>query len=222
MAEKKFALIVAGGSGTRMNSAVPKQFLELAGKPVLMRTIEQFSTYDREIEFVIVLPSDYIEYWQKLCAKYNFEIPCRLVVGGATRFQSVRNGLEVLEGEGLVFIHDAVRPLVSMLTIRDCEETARLHGNALPVLPLTDSLREVSGLKSEHVDRSRFRLVQTPQTFRLSLIKEAFCQPEQDFFTDDATVCEAMGVIIHLTEGNPENIKITSPFDFLIAENLLK
>ena len=220
MAERKFALIVAGGSGTRMNSTVPKQFLELAGKPVLMRTIEQFAGYDKEMEFVVVLPSDYTIYWQELCVKYDFKIVHRLVTGGLTRFQSVRNGLDVIEGNGLVFIHDAVRPLVSRQTIRNCEEAAKSYGNALPVLSLPDSLREVSGEKSEHVDRSRFRLVQTPQTFNIELIKKAFLQPEQDLFTDDASVCEAMGETIRLVEGNRENIKITGPVDLLIAENL--
>ena len=220
MAEKKFALIVAGGTGSRMNSAVPKQFLELVGKPVLMRTIEQFAGYEKEMEFVVVLPSDYMAYWQELCVKYDFKIVHRLVAGGLTRFQSVRNGLDVIEGSGLVFIHDAVRPLVSKQTIHNCEETAKAYGNALPVLPLPDSLREVSREKSKHVDRSRFRLVQTPQTFSIALIKKAFLQPEQDLFTDDASVCEAMGETIRLVEGNRENIKITSPVDLLIAENL--
>ena len=221
MAEKKYALIVAGGSGTRMNSVIPKQFLELAGKPVLMRTIERFVVYDQKIEFVVVLPPDYLNYWKELCCKFNFEIPHLAVTGGNTRFQSVRNGLDMLEGDGLVFIHDAVRPIVSMQTIRNCEDTANTYGNAIPVLQLSESLREVTGTKNEHVDRARFRLVQTPQTFRIDLIKKAFLQREQDFFTDDASVYEAMGETIYLVEGNRENIKITSPFDLLFAESII-
>lgn len=219
---EKFALIVAGGSGSRMHTTVPKQYLELAGKPVLMRTLERFAEYDPQMRFVVVLAKDYFMFWQDLCQKYGFTIDHQLVAGGSTRFQSVRNGLEVLPEEGIVFIHDAVRPLVSLQTIRNCDRMATEKGNALPVLSLNDSLREVDCGGNRHVERSCFRLVQTPQTFRLDLIKKAYATAETKFFTDDASVCEAMGVTIKLVEGNPENIKITRPIDLHMAEYLWK
>lgn len=218
---KKFALIVAGGKGSRMNTAVPKQFLELAGRPVLMRTLEQFAAYDPQIGFVVVLPDEYRDSWTALCAKYGFCLEHEIVAGGTSRFQSVKNGLERLPGEGLVFIHDGVRPLVSLQTIENCAVTAIGKGNAIPVMPVTESLRRLNNRGSEHVDRTLYFLVQTPQTFRLEVIKQAFLQPENPLFTDDASVCEAMGIPVNLVEGNSENIKLTRPVDFKIAENLV-
>ncbi len=218
---KKFALIVAGGAGLRMGAEVPKQFLELSGKPILMRTIERFVSYDSSVYVIVVLPSDQFERWQQLCRQHDFSIRHELVAGGNSRFQSVKNGLDQIPDDGLVFIHDGVRPLVSEQTIKRCENMAAVTGNALPVMPVLESLRQLDGSVSKHVDRSRFRLVQTPQTFQNKLIKQAYCQPESDLFTDDASVCEAFGVEIHLVDGNPENIKVTHPIDLLIAETLL-
>jgi len=219
---EKFALIVAGGHGARMNTGIPKQFLDLAGKPILMRTMERFVVFDPLIRFVVVLPADYMAYWNDLCRKYHFNIRHILIPGGLTRFQSVKNGLAELPEEGLVFIHDGVRPLVSLQTIRNCADTAIEKGNALPVMPVTESLRRVDEKGSEHVERNHFFLVQTPQTFLSGIIKRAYLQPERDVFTDDASVCEAMGEKINLVEGNPENIKLTCPVDLQIAECLFQ
>ena len=218
---EKFALIVAGGSGTRMGADIPKQFISVCGKPILMHTLEQFHNYDSNMQLVLVLPSNQFSAWQELCCKNNFQLDHQLVAGGNTRFQSVKNGLDTLPENGIVFIHDGVRPLVSKKTIAHCEETTLTKGNALPVMPVVESLRELTPKASKHTDRSRFRLVQTPQTFKLELIKKAFQQEESPLFTDDASVYEAMGETINLVEGNPENIKITRPFDLKIAEFLL-
>ncbi|WP_372775000.1 2-C-methyl-D-erythritol 4-phosphate cytidylyltransferase [Mangrovibacterium sp.] len=218
---EKFALIVAGGSGTRMGTEIPKQFLELCGKVILMHSIERFNNYNANLKIVVVLPESQFDYWNDLCQKYQFKVPHQLVAGGHSRFQSVRNGLKQVSNDALVFIHDGVRPLVSSATIQHCEETAIAKGNALPVMPIVESIRELDSKGSKHVDRSRFRLVQTPQTFQSTLIKKAFEQVESPLFTDDASVCEAMGVEINLVDGNPENIKITQPHDLKIAEFLL-
>ena len=217
---KKFALIVAGGTGTRMGHELPKQFIELAGKPILMRTIECFHSYNHSISVVLVLPNDQFMLWKQLCEKHEFTLPHVLAKGGNSRFQSVKNGLSKLPEKGLVFIHDGVRPLVSEQTIANCEHTALNKGNALPVMPLVESLRQIDGEKSKHVERSSFRLVQTPQTFRLELIKEAYLQPENPEFSDDASVFESLGHRVQLVNGNPENIKITLPSDLKIAECL--
>ncbi len=219
---KKFALIVAGGVGSRMGADVPKQFIELAGKPILLWTIQRFLDFDREIALVLVLPKSQFTRWQQISEQFQFTGKIRLVSGGETRFQSVKNGLDVISGEGVVFIHDGVRPLVSFETLQRCFQTALEKGNALPVSPLVESLRQLSGQESQHVDRSKFCLVQTPQTFQIDLIKKAYQQPENHFFTDDASVCEAAGIPIHLVDGNPENIKITNPMDLCVAEALLK
>lgn len=205
-----------------MGAGVPKQFLELAGKPILMHTLERFRSYDQSIKITLVLPEDQFEYWQNLCREFGFGLRHELVAGGSSRFQSVRNGLMSLPGDGLVFIHDGVRPLVSDQTLANCEKSTCENGNALPVMPVVESLREVSGQGSQHADRSRFRLVQTPQTFMLAQIKAAFEQPESPLFTDDASVAEAFGQHIYLVDGNVENIKITQPTDLLIAALLLK
>jgi len=219
---EKFALIVAGGSGSRMKRDIPKQFLDLAGKPVLMRTMERFAESDPLIRLIIVLPASFISYWNDLCRKYQFSLIHNVVTGGSSRFQSVRNGLAELPEEGLVFIHDGVRPLVSIQTIRNCADTAIRKGNAIPVMPVTESLRRVTEKGSEHVERKDFLLVQTPQTFLIRLIKKAYLQQEREDFTDDASVCEAMGEEIHLVDGNPENIKLTCQADLQVAESLFR
>ena len=219
---EKFALIVAGGSGTRMGTGIPKQFLDLAGKPVLMRTIERFAAYDNFLKIMVVLPLSEFGRWNDLCARYCFRQKHTLVEGGANRFLSVKNGLSGLSGKGLVFIHDGVRPLVSLQTITNCEKVAMEKGNALPVMPLSESLRRVENDFSKCAERSKFRLVQTPQTFRVDLIKEAYESVTDESFTDDASVLEACGGTINLVEGNAENVKITRPLDLFIADCLFR
>ncbi|MFW6246524.1 MAG: 2-C-methyl-D-erythritol 4-phosphate cytidylyltransferase [Tangfeifania sp.] len=214
---KKLALIVAGGSGSRMKGELPKQFLELNGKPVLIRTFEAFLKYDRNIQFVLVLPEVQLINWKKLCVKYDFNLKHSLVPGGETRFHSVQNGLSEINEDGIVFIHDGVRPLVSVQTIENCYKTANEKGNALPVVSPSESVRELINGGSRAVDRSRFFLVQTPQTFNISVIKKAYEQDYLEKFTDDASVLENTGQQINLVAGNRENIKITYPEDLLIA-----
>ncbi|MBN1822371.1 MAG: 2-C-methyl-D-erythritol 4-phosphate cytidylyltransferase [Prolixibacteraceae bacterium] len=214
---KKFALIVAGGTGSRMGEEIPKQFLLLAGKPVLMRTIEVFVAFDPETEIYVVLPENQIKKWEELCQEYSFNLNHRISGGGDKRFYSVKNGLDSITGEGIVFIHDGVRPLVSKETLERCFNTAQKEGNAIPVVPITESLRKKGGEKSMAVNRSDFVLVQTPQTFVLSEIKRAYQQAYSRLFTDDASVFEAFGKNIYTVEGNRENIKITYPDDLLTA-----
>ena len=219
---KKFAIIVAGGSGNRMGSDIPKQFLELSGKPVLMRTMQSFCDFDPSCELILVIPEQHWEYWAGLCLKHTFSIRHRVAVGGSTRFHSVQNGLKCMEGEGIVFIHDGVRPLVSHETLLRCYETAQISGNAIPVLPVTESLRKTEGHHSISVDRSAYFNVQTPQTFRTEQILKAYQCDYDPSFTDDASVAEKAGYTIQMVEGNPENIKITTPTDLIFAEALLE
>lgn len=218
---KKFALIVAGGNGSRMGEKIPKQFIELNGRPVLMHTFDAFLKYDAQIEFILVLPAAEIDYWNKLCEKHRFGQKYQLVTGGKTRFHSVKNGLGLIHDDGVVFIHDGVRPLVSKQTFENCFTTAVEKGNALPVLPVNESVRVVDSTGNRAVNRSAFVLVQTPQTFQTSLIKKAYQQPFTELFTDDASVLEKMGETVFLVEGNRENIKITYPADIVIAESFL-
>ena len=219
---KKFVIIVAGGSGSRMGTELPKQFLKLGGKPVLMHTIQLFFDFDPESEIILVLPMAQQDVWADLCIKHSFLLPHQIVHGGETRFHSVLNGLKLIHGEGIVFIHDGVRPLVSKETLARCFETAQKKGNAIPVLPVNESLRKIQGLHNISVDRSIYFSVQTPQTFRSELIKKSFLQPYEQGFTDDASVVEKAGFSINMVEGNRENIKITTPTDLTIAEALLQ
>lgn len=218
---KKFALIVAGGSGNRMNNSVPKQFLEIDNKPVLVHTFEAFIRFDSELEFILVLPKEQVEFWEELCKKHQFTLSYKLAFGGKNRFQSVQNGLNLIEDEGIVFIHDGVRPLVSMQTIQNCYDATIMQGNALPVVPPSESIRYSFGNENKAVDRARFFLVQTPQTFRVTEIKEAYKNAPHQNFTDDASVLEYSGLNINLVEGNRENIKITWPQDLIVAESFL-
>jgi 2-C-methyl-D-erythritol 4-phosphate cytidylyltransferase len=215
-----YVVIVAGGSGKRMGAEMPKQFLELVGKPVLMHTIERFKLYNEAIEIITVLPENQLRYWYELQKKYSFTVPQTLVKGGSTRFYSVRNGLKFVNVPGLVAIHDGVRPFVSIDTIKRCFETAEKLGNAIPVISPSDSLRMLTDQGSVPVDRRQMRLIQTPQVFSSSLIKEAYKQSYRPEFTDDATVLEINGGKINLVEGNRENIKITNPEDLLISKAL--
>lgn len=216
-----YVVIVAGGSGKRMGAEIPKQFLELVGKPVLMHTIERFKAFNEAIEIITVLPENQLRYWYELQKKYSFTVPQTLVKGGSTRFYSVRNGLKFVNVPGLVAIHDGVRPFVSIDTIKRCFETAEKLGNAIPVISLSDSIRMLTDQGSVPVDRRQMRLIQTPQVFSSALIKKAYQQNYRPEFTDDATVLEINGGKINLVEGNRENIKITNPEDLLISKALL-
>lgn len=218
-----YIIIVAGGKGLRMGGDLPKQFLPIGGRPVLMHTIERFREYSPELGIILVLPHSQQEYWRQLCAKHKFGVEHTVVDGGATRFNSSKNGLAAVPdtAHGVVGIHDGVRPFVSVEVIARCFETARKHGAALPVMPVTDTLRYVAdGDGGHNVPRSDYRTVQTPQTFDIQLIKRAFDTDYDDRFTDDASVAEAAGVKITMVDGNRENIKLTTPYDLKLAEFL--
>jgi 2-C-methyl-D-erythritol 4-phosphate cytidylyltransferase len=221
---QKYAIIVAGGRGNRFKSELPKQFVELAGKPILMHSINAFYEYQNSLRINVVLPEDQFDLWSSLCEKYKFNLPHDLVKGGATRFHSVKNGLSLVEAEGLVAIHDGVRPLVDSETIHRCYQMAEDEGNAIPAVNLVDSMRQLESDDTNiHVDRSKYRLIQTPQVFKNELILKAFEQDYNLMFTDDASVLEAMYPgIIKLVEGNRQNIKITTPEDLLYAEAILQ
>ena len=233
MNNKEYALIVAGGKGTRIKTKIPKQFLELKGKPILLHTIAAFYRYSEKIEIILVLPEDDFKIWEAICKKFNFNKPIVLQKGGETRFQSVKNGLSKIEGPGLVAIHDGVRPLVSEDIIGASFHLAAVHQSAVAAVRLKDSIRmtdqaclpEGSSARRQDntkaVDRSRFRLIQTPQTFDIALIKQAYEMKEDASLTDDASVAERSGHVISLFEGSYENIKITTPEDLIIAEALL-
>jgi 2-C-methyl-D-erythritol 4-phosphate cytidylyltransferase len=218
---KEYALIVAGGKGTRIKSKVPKQFLELNGLPILMHTILAFFRYSENITVILVLPEDDFSTWENLCNKYNFTKPVIIQAGGDTRFQSVKNGLAKIEGEGLVAIHDGVRPLVSEDIIGASYRLAAVHQSAVAAVRLKESIRMTDQDNTKAMDRSRFRLIQTPQTFQVDLIKKAYQTKDDPGFTDDASVAEKAGHVISLFEGSYENIKITTSEDLIVAEALL-
>jgi len=218
---KLYAVIVAGGSGKRMGAEIPKQYLEIAGKPVLMHTIEKFKAFNESIEIITVLPEDQLRFWAELQKKHSFSIPHTLVKGGKTRFFSVRNGLKFVETPSLVAIHDGVRPFVSIETIKRCFDTAVNLGNAIPVIPPSDSFRMLTEKSSSSINRLLLRQVQTPQVFRSELIKKAYLQDYIPEFTDDASVLEKAGIKINLVDGNRENLKITNPEDLIISAALL-
>jgi 2-C-methyl-D-erythritol 4-phosphate cytidylyltransferase len=217
----EYALIVAGGKGTRIKSHLPKQFLELAGRPVLLHTLDAFYRYSPSINVVLVLPEDDFPTWKEIVTKFKFTRPLVLQTGGETRFQSVKRGLEKIPGEGLVAIHDGVRPLVSSDIIGASFRLAAVHETAIAAVRLKESIRMTDQDNTKAVDRSRFRLVQTPQTFRVSVIKNAYEIKEDPSLTDDASVAERAGHVISLFEGSYENIKITTPEDLVIGEALL-
>lgn len=227
---KKYAIIVAGGNGTRANTPVPKQFMKLDGKPVLMHTITKFAEAGLGIEIILVLNKGQIDFWKELCREHNFYTDVKIVEGGENRFESVKNGLALVgearlpDGqEGIVAVHDAVRPLVSTKTIVTAFKAAEMYGNAVPAIPITDSIRQIDSSKSVAVDRTRYCVIQTPQCFLASILKKAYSVAEYKIhFTDDASVVESSGEKIHLVDGNPDNIKITTPRDFILAEALMK
>ena len=246
-----YIIIVAGGKGLRMGSDIPKQFLPIGGKPVLMRTLERFRAYSSALQIILVLPEAQQDYWRQLCEEYHFDVEHQIANGGQTRFHSVQNGLALVpdDAEGVVGVHDGVRPFPSIEVIRNCYETARTAKAVIPVIPVVETVRQLisNGLHdSRTVPRDKYRLVQTPQTFDIQLLKAAYKraqnqvnlssaereqarpevkaanrQPYNDGFTDDASVVESYGYAITLVEGNRENIKITTPYDLKIAEVLI-
>lgn len=219
---KKVALITAGGSGSRMQADIPKQFLEIAGKPVLMHTFHAFQRYAPDLEFILVLPESHFDFWEQLCRKHGFKTRHQLAASGPTRFHSVKSGLNYLSDDALVAIHDGVRPLVALETIERCFHFASRYGNAIPVVPANESMRLIDKSFSNSLPRDKVRIVQTPQCFQARLIKKAYNRNYSEEFTDDASVLEADGIRIFLVEGNPGNIKITSPIDLQVATTLLE
>ncbi|PWL24774.1 2-C-methyl-D-erythritol 4-phosphate cytidylyltransferase [uncultured Roseivirga sp.] len=218
---QKYAIVVAGGSGTRMKSELPKQFIKLAEKPILMHTLEAFHFDD--IQIILVLPESQIPYWKELVDEHQFKIPHNIIAGGEQRFHSVKNGLSSIKADdGLVAIHDGVRPLIKRQIISESFEQAKRTGNAIVSIQLKDSIRSITPHANQQEDRTNFRLIQTPQTFKVQLIKRAFEQEYTPSFTDDASVLEQAGHSISLIEGDYKNIKITTPEDLLVAETLLK
>jgi 2-C-methyl-D-erythritol 4-phosphate cytidylyltransferase len=232
---KKAVIIVAGGKGVRMGGNLPKQFIPLHGKPVLMHTMDVFYRWDQLIDIVLVLPEAYDAYWKMLCKELSFATPHRTVFGGKTRFHSVRNGLQILHvgyglgdssdyqekpAQGLIAVHDGVRPFVTPDVISSCFQLAETDGAAIPVIPVVESVRELIDNESHPFDRTRLRIIQTPQVFRADILFKAYEQPYNERFTDDATVVEASGHPIRLIEGTCENIKITTPMDLQYAKSI--
>ena len=218
----KVVIIVAGGKGERMKAVVPKQFLEIKGRPILMYTLEVFHNFDPEIQIVLVLPADQIDVWKSLCKKHAFTLTHTIECGGSTRFHSVKNGLTAVSIPSLVAVHDGVRPLVSVETINACFDAASEYGTAVPVIDAIDSIRKITENGSVSVNRSEYKFVQTPQVFDGELLIKAYRQDFLECFTDDASVVEAMGAKMHLVAGNRENIKITTEMDLIIANELMK
>lgn len=236
---KKYVIIVAGGKGLRMGSELPKQFLPIGNKPVLMHTLEVFRKYDENLQIILVLPKEQQDFWQQLCEEHHFSVEHTVANGGETRFHSVKNGLDEVQTPGLVGVHDGVRPFVSVEVIQRCYQLAEKQKAVIPVIDVVETLRHLtdggkgsdlkneagsateSEVKSETVNRNDYKLVQTPQVFDVVLLKQAYAQEFTPFFTDDASVVEAMGVPVHLAEGNRENIKITTPFDLKVGSVLL-
>ena len=219
----KYIIIVAGGKGLRMGGEVPKQFLPIGGKPVLMRTMEAFRAYDAEMQIVLVLPVAQQAYWKELCEQYAFTLPYRLADGGETRFHSVKSGLDTIPDgeEALVGVHDGVRPFVSQEVITRCYAEAGTKKAVIPVIGVVETVRRLEGTDSVTVPRDQYKLVQTPQVFDVALLQRAYQQKYTEMFTDDASVVEALGEKVFLVEGNRENIKLTTPFDLKLAEMLI-
>lgn len=219
---KRFAIITAAGTGERMQSSLPKQFLLLSGMPVLMHSIKKFEALADET--IVTLPEGYMDYWKKLCAEYDFHIPHTIVSGAATRFESIKNALkQIKEDEALVAVHDGVRPMVSELLIKNIFDAAEKNGNAVPFTPFAESIRMKDGEKNAYADRKKFVTIQTPQCFRLSSLRKAYAQKFSETFTDDATAVEsATGEKIFLVEGKEQNIKITTWSDFDYCEAMME
>ena len=219
---KYYAVIVAGGSGNRMQTETPKQFLLLKNLPVLMHTIKAFAQSNTQPKIIVVLHVDQHNYWNRLCQEFNFNIPHQVVAGGTERFYSVKNAISIIEEESFVAIHDAVRPLVSTELIDSCFKQAALSGNVIAAVQSSDSIRMLKNNKTSALQRDEIYLVQTPQTFKLEILRESYEQRFESHFTDDASVVESIGQSINIVEGERNNIKITYPIDLEIAELLLK
>lgn len=217
----KSVVITAGGIGRRMGTGMPKQFLVIKNKPIILHTVERFLKYDSSLELILVLPEEHIHIWEEICQKYLFTKDHKVALGGAERFHSIQNGLAFATGD-IIAVHDAVRPLVDVEVIAKCFEAAEKTGSAIPVVAVSESIRKIEHHTSYAVAREDYKLVQTPQCFQAEIIHQAYRQHYSKFFTDDATVVEANGGIITLVEGNPENIKITTPLDLKLAELFLK
>ncbi len=218
---KKFAVIVAGGSGLRMGATSPKQFLLLKGKPLLRHTIDAFLDAYNDMQVIVVLPKDYLEFGNTMIDEMIDKNRIQITTGGATRFHSVQNGLKLINETSIIFVHDGVRSLVSQTLIQQCFEQAVEKGSAIPAVAATDSIRLVNGEESSVANRNNIRIIQTPQTFKSDILLPAFNQEYEEKFTDEATVVEAFGTKIFLCEGDYNNIKITRPIDLLLAENIL-
>jgi 2-C-methyl-D-erythritol 4-phosphate cytidylyltransferase len=222
MKRTRYIIVVAAGTGKRMGAPLPKQFLSVKGKPLLMHTLARLHEFDSDMNVLLVLHPDYIAYWKEQLERHEFHIPHEIVAGGEERFHSVKCALDIIEDlNAVVGIHDGVRPLVSVDTLARCFNVAEEYGNAVPVIAVNDSLRELTERGNFAVERSYYRIVQTPQCFRVNELKSAFNRPFSPSFTDDASVFEASGHSIHLVEGNRDNLKITTPEDLYWLESRL-
>jgi len=219
---EKYVLIIAGGLGKRMNMDIPKQFIPVAGKPVLMHTIAKFKNFDPKMHIIVIIPREHISLWKDLCVEFSFKIEHQIVSGGKERFYSVRNGLKHVPDDALVLIHDGVRPLVSNETIERVIRSSSEKGNAIPYMDLYQSVRKVSQSKNRAVNRNQFKVIQTPQGFYSNYIKEAYSKRYRKSFTDDASVLEALGYEINLVKGNNKNMKITSSTDIHLVDCLMR
>ncbi len=218
----KAIIIVAGGSGSRMQSDIPKQFMLLKGKPLIFHTIEKFHEALPSCKIIVVLPFNQMSYWKELKKQYSFSIALETTAGGKSRFESVKNGMKLIHDECVVGVHDAVRPLISIENIQLLFNEAEIKGNAIPFIPCKDSLREINNNENKAVAREKYVLIQTPQCFKWSLIKEGYNGEELSSFTDDASVFEHLGGKINLVQGDERNIKITYPLDIAFAETVIK
>ncbi len=221
--QQQYVIILAGGTGSRMKSDIPKQFIELQGAPIIIHSLKRFINYNLNIQIIICVHKNYKSHLENILQKFNLETKnIQIVFGGDTRFQSVKNGLNLIQDlDAVVGIHDSARPFVSLKTIQNCFETAAIKGNAIPCISINESLRKISNNINSSINRNEYKIIQTPQCFLVSKIKKAFEQEYNFVFTDDATVLETIGEKIVLVEGNEENIKITSPHDLLIAKALI-
>jgi 2-C-methyl-D-erythritol 4-phosphate cytidylyltransferase len=219
---KKYAVIVAGGTGIRMLGDVPKQFMLLNGKPIILYSIDAFYSFDSKIQIIVVIHPDYLVFWEELRMGFKIDIPFLVAAGGKTRFDSVKNGLNLIDEDGFVAIHDAARPVINPDFIGQLFSEAENHGSAMPGIALNDTIRMIDGDTSHQLDRTFLRAMQTPQVFKVSELKRAYTQPFQPIFTDDASVMQSAGFPLHLTEGRPWNIKITYLQDIPLAELLIK
>ncbi|MDR0835064.1 MAG: 2-C-methyl-D-erythritol 4-phosphate cytidylyltransferase [Tannerella sp.] len=218
---KNYVIVVAGGKGLRMGGELPKQFIPVNGKPILMHTLKVFNDWSPDAEIILALPKGHNDYWSMLCEELKFNIPHKIVFGGETRFHSVKNALQEIKEDGLVAVHDGVRPWVTLKVIADCFLMAQQFGAAIPVVPMIDSVREIiNENESQPFQRERLRIVQTPQVFKNNILIKSYEQSYNELFTDDASVVEAAGYKVQLVPGNRENIKITTPTDLLLAKTL--